>query len=106
MNDMIVLLVLAAATWLLRIGLLVLVPASRLPTGVRASLEHLAPAVLAAILVVDLSGSLRVAGSWLDWILTLAAAALIAAVASRSRSLATPAIVALAAVIVIDVVLR
>jgi branched-subunit amino acid transport protein len=106
MSDVAVMLILAALTWLLRISLLVLVPASRLPAGLRASLDHLAPAVLAAILVLDLADSLSATRSRIDGILTLAAAALIVGVAYRCRSVAIPAVTALGAVMIIDLVVR
>jgi branched-subunit amino acid transport protein len=104
MSDMATLLVVAALTWLLRINLLVLVPAARLPAGLRAALDHLAPAVLAAMLALQFADSVTATGGGIDWILTLAAAALITAVSYRSGSLAIPAAVALAAVLFIDLV--
>jgi branched-subunit amino acid transport protein len=100
------LLIVAALTWLLRISLLVLVPAARLPAGLRAALDHLAPAVLAAILVLDLADSVSATRSRIDGISTLAAAALIGGVAYRCRSVAIPAVAALGAVMIIDLVVR
>ncbi|MGZ4602806.1 MAG: AzlC family ABC transporter permease, partial [Kineosporiaceae bacterium] len=54
-NDVLALSLVALASWLLRIGLIVIVPVSRLPGTLRSSLDHLAPAVLASIVTVDLS---------------------------------------------------
>ena len=47
-----VLFLLAASSCLLRIALIVIVPASRLPANVRAALDHLVPALLASIIAV------------------------------------------------------
>ena len=105
MTDLIVLLALAIASWVLRIGLVVLVPASRLPAAVRSSLDHLAPAVLAAILVLDLAASVSASANAVDGLATLGAAVVIAGVAWRTRNLALTAIVALAAVLVLDLIL-
>jgi branched-subunit amino acid transport protein len=44
---------LAAACWLFRLLLIVLVPAERLPARVKDALTHLAPAVLAALVAVE-----------------------------------------------------
>ena len=105
MTEVAVLLALAAGSWLLRIGFLVLLPASQLPETVRSSLDHLAPAVLTAILVLDLAGSVRVGGSITGRIETLGAAAIIALVAWRTRNVALTSIVALAAVVLLDLLL-
>jgi branched-subunit amino acid transport protein len=105
MTEVVALLTLALASWVLRIGLVVLVPASRLPDTVRSSLDHLAPAVLAAILVLDLVGSVGASANAVDGIATLAAAAVIGGVAWRTRNLALTAIVALAAVVTLDLIL-
>ena len=105
MTEMVALLALAVASWVLRIGLVVLVPASRLPDAIRSSLDHLAPAVLAAILVLDLAGSVSASADVVDGVATLGAAGLIAVVAWRTRNLALTAIVALAAVVMLDLIL-
>ena len=47
----------AVATYLLRILLITLVPASRLPAGIRRFLPHVGPAVLAALVAAALVGS-------------------------------------------------
>jgi MYXO-CTERM domain-containing protein len=49
--------VLALASWVLRAGFVVLVPASRMPAQARTALDHLPPSVLAALVAVDLTGS-------------------------------------------------
>jgi branched-subunit amino acid transport protein len=50
---------LAAVCWVLRIMLVVVVPARVLPQRLRDGLEHLAPAALAALVVVDLDATVR-----------------------------------------------
>jgi branched-subunit amino acid transport protein len=47
----------AVATYVLRILLIILVPASRLPTSVRRLLPHVGPAVLASLVAAALFGS-------------------------------------------------
>jgi branched-subunit amino acid transport protein len=42
-------------SWALRVALITVVPASRLPTRVRAALDHVGPAVLAALLAAGLT---------------------------------------------------
>jgi branched-subunit amino acid transport protein len=49
-------LVLAAACWLVRVMFIVFVPAERLPGRVTAALGHVAPAVLAAHVSLELAG--------------------------------------------------
>jgi branched-subunit amino acid transport protein len=46
----------AAATWLLRVLFITLVPAGRLPGPVRRTLPHVGPAVLAAVIAAALAG--------------------------------------------------
>lgn len=46
----------ALATWLLRIGFIALLPADRLPPGLRRTLRHLSPAVLGTLAVTGLIG--------------------------------------------------
>ncbi|HYO40991.1 MAG TPA: AzlD domain-containing protein [Nocardioidaceae bacterium] len=53
MTTVVAMVALAAACWFLRILLIVLVPADRLPARVRRALGHLAPAVLAALVAVE-----------------------------------------------------
>jgi branched-subunit amino acid transport protein len=53
MTALAAMLLLAAACWVLRILLIVLVPAERLPGQLRDALGHLAPAVLAALVAVE-----------------------------------------------------
>lgn len=50
---------LAAASWVLRAMFVVMVPAERLPRSLRDSLSHLAPAVLAALVTVEVAAAAR-----------------------------------------------
>jgi branched-subunit amino acid transport protein len=53
MTALVAMLALAVACWVMRILLIVLVPAERLPERLRDALGHLAPAVLAALVAVE-----------------------------------------------------
>ena len=97
MTDMVVLLLaLAIASWVLRIALIVLIPASRLPDVVRSSLDHLATRRGSPrfSLVLDLAGSLSATANAMDAMATAGAAEVIASVAWRTRNLAITASVA------------
>jgi branched-subunit amino acid transport protein len=103
MNGLGVMVVLATASWVLRAGFVVLVPASRMPAGLRDGLQHLPPAVLAALVAVDLTGSVRASADLCDTAVVLGTAAVLALAAWRTRSIALVSLVALAAVAVTDV---
>lgn len=96
----------SAATWLLRIGFLVLIPARRLPPALQSSLDDLAPAVLTAIVAVDLTALLTQETDPAGVVETLAAAAIVGGIAWRTRSLAITVLFALVAVCTIDVALH
>lgn len=53
MTTVVAMLLLGAVCWVFRIALIVLLPADRLPPGVRRGLGHLAPAVLGALVAVE-----------------------------------------------------
>ena len=55
-TTMAAMLLLGAICWLFRILFIVVVPAERLPEGVRDGLGHLAPSVMAALVAVELVG--------------------------------------------------
>ncbi|GAA1847650.1 hypothetical protein GCM10009836_29100 [Pseudonocardia ailaonensis] len=81
----------AVATYLLRVVLLAVVPAERLPARVREALPHVGPAVLAALTVGAVAHAPSVAA-----VLALLAAGL---VARRFRNLAAPMAAALLVVL-------
>lgn len=96
------LLVSAAATYGLRIVLITLVPAHRLPAVLRRGLPHLAPAALAGLVVTALVGhagplALVVPGP------THLALAVAGLVAWRVRNPALPVLAAVAVTIVLEV---
>jgi branched-subunit amino acid transport protein len=99
MSAVLTLLTCAGVTWALRVLFIAVVPADRLPVRVRATLPHVGPAVLGALVV----GSV-VHGAGLAALLvpTPTHAALLAAgvVASRVRSLAAPMAAALGVMLV------
>jgi branched-subunit amino acid transport protein len=94
-----------AVSWVLRVGFLVLIPVRRLPPAVRAGLDDLAPAVLAAIVALGLADLLARESSTVGALETLAAGAVVAVIAWKTRSLAAAALLALVAVAAIDLVL-
>ncbi len=50
-------LLLGATCWVMRSLFISLVPAERLPDAIRQALDHLAPAMLAALVAVELAGA-------------------------------------------------
>lgn len=94
---------LAAACWLLRLTFIVFVPAERLPGRITAALGHVAPAVLSALVCVELVAAVR-HGSPAAGVATLGCVAAIAAVAYRRPSLTVTAGLGIAAVLLIDLV--
>jgi branched-subunit amino acid transport protein len=96
-------LALGAVCWVFRIAFVTLLPADRLPARFRASLEHLAPAVLAAIVAVELVGLVRSATP-ADALTLLAAGAVIGVVAGRTRNLSIACALGLGLVVVLDLV--
>ncbi|TCM48143.1 AzlD domain-containing protein [Kribbella sp. VKM Ac-2568] len=85
MTALLSMLILGAVSWLFRIAFITLLPAERLPTRFQIALDHLAPAVLASIVAVELVTLLRGASPTQATAL-LAAAAIITAVAYHTRN--------------------
>jgi branched-subunit amino acid transport protein len=92
-NALVIVLTASVATWLLRIGLITVVPAERLPARVHRAFDDVAPAVLAAIVVTHVVRADGV-GS-IPWE-TLGAVLATAYVAWRIRNLALPIVVGVA----------
>jgi branched-subunit amino acid transport protein len=103
MTALVSMLALGAVCWLFRIAFVTIVPAERLPRGMQASLEHLAPAVLAAIVAVDLVGLVR-SGAPLRATTLILASILTGIVAYRTRNLSIVSALGLAVVLVLDLV--
>jgi branched-subunit amino acid transport protein len=95
---------LAAVCWLFRVAFVTLVPAERLPAGLRAGLENLAPAVLAAIVAVEVVSMIGDATSG-EALPLLAAVAVTGVVARLTRSLSIVCGVGLGLVLLLDLVL-
>jgi branched-subunit amino acid transport protein len=96
------LLVSAAATYGLRVVLIALVPAHRLPAVLRRGLAHLAPAALAALVVTALVGHRGAMALVVPGPMHLALG-VAAVVAWRFRNPALPVLAAVAVMIVLEV---
>jgi branched-subunit amino acid transport protein len=103
-TDLAALLALAAACWVLRTTFVLLVPADKLPAAVARALQHLAPAALASICAVELTGALEPADLTSAGA-SLAIVLLAAAVALRTRNLTWTVLSGVAAVLLVDLVL-
>ncbi len=96
------LLVSAAATYGLRVVLITLVPAHRLPAVLRRGLAHLAPAALATLVVTALVGDRGATALVVPGPMHLALA-VAAVVAWRFRNPALPVLAAVAVMVVVEV---
>ncbi|WP_369134627.1 AzlD domain-containing protein [Modestobacter sp. I12A-02662] len=105
MTDLVVVLALGAICWVFRIVFVLLVPATALPSRIRRGLDHLAPAVLAGIAAVELTSTVG-SGDLRSNLLALGAMALVAGIAHRFRNLSLTVVAALAAVLLIDLLVR
>ena len=103
MTTLLVMAALAAICWVFRIAFIVLVPAQRLPAGVRRALGHLAPAVLAALVAVELLETSKDSSRLAVW-LVLGSVALVALVVRLTRNMTVAVAVALGAALAIDLV--
>ena len=103
MTTVVAMLALGAICWVFRVLLIVLVPADRLPSRVRDGLVHLAPAVLAALVAVELDAVVRAdtpgAGA-----LVLASALVVGIAARVTRSLTLAIGLGLGAALLLDLV--
>ncbi len=103
MSALLSMLVLGVVSWVLRISFVTLLPAERLPAAVREALTHLAPAALAAIVVVELVDLARDAGPY-DALPLVMAGALIGVLAYLTRNLTLACAAGLGLVVVLDVI--
>ena len=103
-TDLTAMLALAVLCWGLRVTFVLLIPADRLPDAVARGLSHLAPAALASICAVELTGALD-PGDLLSTIASVGIVGLAAAVALRSRNLTWTVLAGVAAVLLVDLVL-
>ena len=104
MIPLLAMVALALASWLMRALFIVLVPAQRLPQRLRDALTYLAPAVLAALVAVEVVGAAR----GLDGVqlaLLLGSVVLAATAVRVTGSLALAVGIGLGAAVLLDVVL-
>ena len=105
MTELLAMILLGIICWVFRITFVLLMPADRLPPLVLRGLEYLAPAVLAGIAAVELTAVITGGAGGGTWA-SLAAMALVAVVAYMTRNLAAVVGVGLAAILLIDLVIR
>ena len=104
MSPLLAMVGLAVVSWIVRALFIVLVPTERLPHRLREALTYLAPAVLAALVVVEVVG----AAQGLDGIevALLIGSVVLAAIAVRlTGSLGIAVAIGLGAAVLLDVVL-
>ncbi|MEU4604505.1 AzlD domain-containing protein [Kribbella sp. NPDC023972] len=101
MTAMLSMLLLGAVSWVFRIAFVTLLPAERLPARLQTGLEYLAPAVLAAIVAVELSSLVRDAEP-LDAMVLLAAGSVIGLVAFHTRNLSLACALGVGVVLIVD----
>lgn len=87
-------------SWLLRIALIAILPARRLPDSLVAALDYVAPAVLAAVVAAELTDSIGANPG--DAVKVLLAATVIGLVAWRTRNLAATSVTGLLVVLLLD----
>lgn len=104
MTGLLSMLALGAVCWVFRIAFIKLVPAERLPGSLQASLEQLAPAVLAAIVAVEIVGLVHHASPG-NALQLLAAVAVIGLVARRTRSISIVCALGVGLVLILDLAL-
>lgn len=100
MNAFALLVLCGLVSWLLRVTLITILPARHLPDPLVASLDYVAPAVLAAVVAAELTDA--IAGSPADAVRVLLAATVIGLVAWRTRNLALTSATGLLAVLLLD----
>lgn len=104
MTALLAALLLAAVCWVLRVLLVVVVPADRLPGSVQDSLQYLAPAVLASLVTVELVGAVRDTEA-IPALSMLGGMAFAAALARRTGSLALTVGVGASLALIVDLLL-
>src|SRR3712207_3872074 len=103
LTDLTAVIVLGLLCWGLRVTFVLLVPADRLPPAVARGLRHLAPAALASICAVELTGALD-PGDLHSSVASLAIVGVAAAVALRTRNMTWTVVAGVAAVLLVDLV--
>ena len=101
MAELLVIAGLALVCWIFRITFVLLVPADRLPIGVQHGLTYLAPAVLAGIAAVELTGMVDTADP-VGSLLGVGAMGVVGWVAHRFRNLSLTVAVGVVVILAID----
>jgi branched-subunit amino acid transport protein len=103
-TDLAAMLALALLCWGLRATFVLFIPADRLPPAVARGLQHLAPAALASICAVELTGALKQSEP-ASTVASLAIVGVAAAVALRTRNMTWTVLAGVATVLLVDLVL-
>ena len=104
MTAVLAMVVLGAACWLVRVALIVLVPAERLPSRVSGSLQYLAPAVMAALVAVEVTELTRQDDPATTAYVVLTVL-LVGVAVRRTSAMSVGIAIALASALVLDLVL-
>ena len=101
LEDLAAVVALGLLCWVLRATFVLLVPADRLPAVVAQALHHLAPAALASIIAVELSGAVEVS-DLASTMQSLGVMVVAATVAILTRSMTWTVLAGILAVLVVD----
>ena len=104
MTAILAMLLLGGACWLLRVSLIVVIPAHRLPALLQRALAHLPPSVLAALVAVE-TQSAAATGAAPGTAYVVGAVLVMGLVSWRTRSLLWTVSVGAAAAVLLDLVL-
>src|SRR5215216_3811543 len=100
-TDLAAMLALGLLCWAVRVTFVLVVPADRLPAGFARGLRYLAPAALASICAVELTGALE-PGDLASSAASLGIVGAAALVAYRTRNLTGTVMAGVAAVLLVD----
>jgi branched-subunit amino acid transport protein len=104
MTALVAALCLAAVCWVLRVLLVAVLPADRLPALVQDSLQYLSPAVLASLVTVELMDAVRDT-AFLPALLMVCGMLVAAVLVRRTGSLALAVAVGASVALVVDLCL-
>ena len=104
MPELIAMIMLGLASWVLRVTFVLFLPADRLPAALQRGLQYLPPAVLAGIAAVELT-SVVTGGDAAGLGASLLAMALVALIAYLTRNLTAVVVVGLLMILLIDLVI-
>jgi branched-subunit amino acid transport protein len=104
MPELIAMILLGLASWVLRVTFVLFLPPDRLPAVLQRGLQYLPPAVLAGIAAVELT-SVVTGGNAAGLAASLLAMALVALIAYLTRNLTAVVVVGLLTILLIDLVI-